>query len=256
MKVPHNRFKAALRAGQQQIGLWCTIPNAGHAEAMALCGYDWLLIDSEHVAMSLETMHAMLQAAAPHPTHCVVRPGSLDLVEIKRLLDIGAQSLLIPMVNTADEARRAVAATRYAPEGLRGFAGISRATHYGLVEGYATRAAEELCVLVQVESVEALSNLEEICAVDGVDGVFIGPADLAASMGYPGQGAHPEVQAAALDAITRIRACGKPAGILTLNPDFLAAAHAAGTGFTAVAVDQDLLLRAARALSAEWKARG
>ncbi|MCE5973083.1 HpcH/HpaI aldolase/citrate lyase family protein [Sinirhodobacter sp. WL0062] len=256
MQIPHNSFKAAIVEGRQQIGIWCTTPHPAHAEALATCGYDWMLIDTEHAAVGLETVHAMLQAAAPWPTQCVVRPGSLDLVEIKRLLDIGAQSLLIPMVNTAEQAQLAVAATRYAPQGLRGYAGISRATHYGLVEDYATKAAGEICVLVQVESVEAVANIEEICAVDGVDGLFIGPADLAASMGYPGQGAHPEVRTVALDALARIRACGKPAGILTLNAEFLAAAHSAGTTFTAVGVDQALLLNAARSLAAEWKAKG
>lgn len=256
MELPRNPFKAALAEGRQQIGLWVTIPDPGHVEAMATCGFDWLLLDTEHVAVSIDRVGDLLRAAAPYPGACVVRPGSNDAVEIKRLLDLGAQSLLIPMVNSAEEARRAVAATRYAPEGMRGYAGMSRASRYGLVEGYAAQAAREICLLVQIESVTALAAIEEIAAVEGVDGLFIGPADLAATMGHVNDTAHPEVQAAALEAIARIRACGKPAGILTLNPEFRARAHAAGTGFTAVAIDQVMLVQAARALASEWKAKG
>ncbi len=256
MDLPRNAFKAALAEGRQQIGLWVTIPEPGHVESMATCGYDWLLLDTEHVAVPLHVVGQMLQAAAPYPGSCVVRPGANDAVEIKRLLDLGVQSLLVPMVNSAEEARRAVAATRYAPEGMRGYAGMTRATRFGTVANYPARAAQEICVIVQIESTTALAAIEEIAAVEGVDGLFIGPADLAATMGHANDTAHPEVQAAVLDAIARIRACGKPAGILTLNPGFLAAAYRAGTGFTAVAVDQVLMVQAARAAAADWKGRG
>lgn len=256
MELPKNAFKAAIAEGRQQIGMWVTIPEPGHVESMATCGFDWLLLDTEHVAVPLSVVGHMLQAAAPYPTTCIVRPGSNDAVEIKRLLDLGAQSLLIPMVNSAEEARHAVAATRYAPEGFRGYAGMTRATRFGSVENYPARAASEICLLVQIESVTALNAIEEIAAVEGVDGLFIGPADLAATMGYASNPAHPDVQAAVLDAIARIRATGKPAGILTLNPAFLEKAYAAGTTFTAVAVDQVSMVQTARALAKEWKAKG
>lgn len=255
MTMPHNSFKAALAAGRRQIGIWCTIPDPGHAEALATCGFDWMLIDTEHTVIGPAVVQTMLQAAAPWPVACVVRPGSLDVVEIKRLLDAGAQSLLIPMINSADEARAAVAATRYAPQGIRGMAGLSRATRYGTVTDYATRAAQEICLLVQVETVAALDQIEPICAVDGVDGVFVGPADLAASMGYPGQSRHPAVTAAVLDAIARIRAAGKPAGILSQDPGVLEAAYDAGAGFVAVGIDQAIMLKGARALAQDWTAR-
>lgn len=253
MELPKNHFKAALIAGRQQIGIWCSIPGSGHAEALAGCGFDWMLIDTEHAAVDLGTVQAMLQAAAPYPTHAAVRPGSLDLVEIKRLLDIGAQTILVPYVQSADEARQAVAAVRYPPHGVRGVAGITRASRYGLVQGYAARANAEICLLVQVETAAALPQIEAICAVDGVDGVFIGPADLAASMGYPGEPGHPVVRRAVLDAVRRIRAAGKPAGVLSLDQDFLADLVTAGTLFTAVDVDAAILLRGARALAARWK---
>lgn len=253
MDLIKNHFKAALAAGKQQIGIWCSIPGSGHAEALAGCGFDWMLIDSEHTAVDLATIQAMLQAAAPYPTHAAVRPGWNDPVEIKRLLDIGAQTLLIPYVQDAEEAARAVAAVRYAPAGVRGMAGITRASRYGMVDNYATRASEEICLLLQVETAEALANLEAIAAVDGVDGIFIGPADLAASMGFPGQPGHPRVKAAIIDGIKRIVASGKPAGILSLDPDFLKDAVAAGTTFTAVDVDSAILLRGARDLARAWK---
>lgn len=253
MELPKNEFKAALIAGRQQIGIWCAIPGSGHAEALAGCGFDWMLIDMEHTAVELTIVQAMLQAAAPYPTHAAVRPGWNDAVEIKRLLDIGAQTLLIPYVQNATEAQSAVAAVRYPPQGLRGVASMTRASRYGMVEGYTARANDEICLLVQAETAEALRNIEEIAAVDGVDGIFIGPSDLAASMGHPGKPAHPDVKAAILDAIRRIAAAGKRAGILSLDQAFLKEAVAAGTTFTAVDVDAAILLRGARALAKAWK---
>ncbi|MFN3973224.1 MAG: aldolase/citrate lyase family protein [Gemmobacter sp.] len=256
MDLPKNRFKAALAAGQQQIGIWCSIPGSNHAEALAGCGFDWMLIDTEHTTADLTTVQAMLQAAAPYPTHCAVRPGWNDAVEIKRLLDAGAQTILVPYVQDAAEAARAVAAVRYPPNGTRGVAGITRASRFGMVADYTARADAEICLLVQVETAHALDRIEEIAGVEGVDGIFIGPADLAASMGHPGNPGHPAVRGAILAAIGRIRAAGRPAGILSLDPAFLAEAVAAGTTFTAVDVDAAILLRGARALAAEWTARG
>jgi 4-hydroxy-2-oxoheptanedioate aldolase len=253
MDLPRNAFKAALLEGRAQIGIWCTIAGSDNAEALAGCGFDWMLIDTEHSTVPLDTVKAMLQAAAPYPTQTVVRPGWNDAVEIKRLLDAGAMSILVPYVQNADEAARAVSAVRYPPHGSRGVAGITRASRYGAVDGYIARANDEICLLVQVETAEALRNIEAIAAVPGVDGIFVGPADLAASMGFPGDTGAPAVKAAVLDAIRRIRAAGKPAGVLSLDPDLLQRAVAAGSVFTAVDVDQAILLRGARTLARQWK---
>jgi 4-hydroxy-2-oxoheptanedioate aldolase len=253
MDLPRNTFKAVLLEGRAQIGIWCTIAGSDNAEALAGCGFDWMLIDTEHSTVSLDTVKAMLQAAAPYPTQTVVRPGWNDAVEIKRILDAGAMSILVPYVQNAEEAARAVSAVRYPPHGTRGVAGITRASRYGAVDSYTARANDEICLLVQVETAEALTNIEAIAAVPGVDGIFVGPADLAASMGFPGDTSAPEVKAAILDAIRRIRAAGRPAGILSLDPDLLQQAVAAGSVFTAVDVDQAILLRGARALARQWK---
>jgi 4-hydroxy-2-oxoheptanedioate aldolase len=253
MDLPRNTFKQAIAEGRRQIGLWCSIPGTDNAEALATCGFDWILIDTEHTTVSLDMVKCMLQAMAPYPVSAAVRPGWNDAVEIKRILDAGAQTILVPYVQDATEAARAVAAVRYPLAGLRGVAGITRATRYGAVAGYTARADTEICLLVQVETATALANVESIAAVDGVDGIFIGPADLAASMGHPGNPGAPEVRSAILGGIARIRAAGKPAGILSLDPALLKDADAAGSVFTAVDVDQAILLRGARALARQWK---
>lgn len=254
MKLPRNEFKQAIAAGRQQIGLWVTLPSGFTAELLATCGYDWLLFDTEHSVGDPMTVFEQLQAAAPYPASMVVRPASNDVVLIKRLLDAGAQTLLIPYVQNADEAKAAVDAMRYAPRGIRGVAGLTRATRYGAVDDYATRAEEELCLLVQVETRSALGEIEAIAAVDGVDGIFIGPADLAASMGHPGNTGHPEVERAIEEAIERIRKAGKPAGILSLDQGFVRRCMELGTVFTAVDVDAAILIRHASAIAREFKA--
>lgn len=254
MKLPVNRFKEALAAGRQQIGLWCSLPGSYVAEAVAGSGFDWLLFDTEHSPGDPLTVLGQLQAVAAYDVSAVVRPAWNDPVLIKRFLDIGAQTLLVPYVQSAEEARAAVTAMRYPPEGIRGVSGVTRATRFGRVEGYQKRASEELCLLVQIETQEALDRLEQIAAVPGVDGVFIGPADLAASLGFPGEYANPKVIGAIESAIGRIRACGKPAGILT--PDAAFARHCIGLGtlFTAVGVDAALLARGTEALARQFKA--
>lgn len=249
-----NRFKRALNEGRQQIGLWCSLPGSYAAEAVAGSGYDWLLFDTEHSPGDPLTVLAQLQAVAPYPVSAVVRPAANDTVLIKRFLDLGAQTLLIPYVQDADEARAAVAATRYPPEGVRGVSGLTRATRFGRVPGYARRAAEEICLLVQVETQAALDRLEEICAVEGVDGVFIGPADLAASLSHVGEPGHPAVVAAVEDAVRRILASGKPAGILTPDTAFAKTCIAIGTTFTAVAIDVGVLARGTEAMARQFKA--
>jgi 4-hydroxy-2-oxoheptanedioate aldolase len=254
MNLPENHFKRALREGRQQIGLWCSLPGSYAAEAVAGSGYDWLLFDTEHSPGDPLTVLAQLQAVAPYDISAVVRPASNDTVLIKRFLYLGAQTLLIPYVQNAEEARAAVAAMRYAPEGVRGVSGLTRATRFGRIPDYGKRAAEELCLLVQVETREALDRLEAIAAVEGVDGVFIGPADLAASLGHVGDPGHPEVVAAVEDAIGRLRAVGKPAGILTPDTAFAKRCIEIGTVFTAVAIDAGILARGTEAVARQFKA--
>jgi 4-hydroxy-2-oxoheptanedioate aldolase len=254
MELPHNTFKAALAAGNTQIGLWSSLSSHYAVEVIAGAGFDWLLLDMEHSPNDLESVLTQLQAAAPYPTHAVVRVPWSDMVGIKRILDAGAQSLLVPFVSTAEEARAAVSYTRYPPQGVRGVAGTTRAGRFGRIKDYARRAHEEICVLVQAETAQALDNLEEICAVDGVDGVFIGPADLHASMGLIGETANPKVVPKIEDALRRIRACGKAPGILTPVEADARRYLAAGALFVAVGADVGILARGSDALAAKFKA--
>jgi 4-hydroxy-2-oxoheptanedioate aldolase len=253
MDLPQNPFKRALKAGKAQIGLWSSLSSNYSVEVIAGAGFDWILLDCEHSPNDLESLLTQLQAAAPYPSHPVVRVPWNDMVTIKRVLDIGAQSLLIPYVSTAEEARAAVSHTRYPPSGVRGVAGTTRATRFGRVKDYAKRAHEEICVLVQVETQGALDNIEAICAVDGVDGVFIGPADLHASLGHTGEIANPAVKPLIDEAIRRIRKQGKAPGILT--PNEADAKHWLGCGalFVAVGADVGILARGAEALAAKFK---
>ena len=188
MQLPANPFKAALRDGRRQIGLWLGLASPYSAELLAGAGFDWLLIDGEHAPNELNDVLLQLQAIAPYPSHPVVRAASNDPVRIKQLLDIGAQTLMLPMVQSAADAAQAVAATRYPPRGIRGVgSALARASRWNRVPDYLTRADSEICVLVQVETRRGLAELDAIATTDGVDGVFIGPADLAADMGHPGR---------------------------------------------------------------------
>jgi len=252
--LPPNAFKAALARGEQMIGMWCSLADPYPAEIVAGAGFDWLLLDTEHSHADVATVLSQLQAVAPYPCSPVVRPPVNDPVVVKRLLDVGAQSLLIPQVESAEEARAAVAATRYAPTGVRGVAALTRATRFGRVKDYAELAHTELCVLIQVESRHALEQIGQIASVDGVDGIFIGPSDLAASLGHPGDPNAPGVIEAVEKAIGRVLAAGKPAGVLTTNPTFARRCIDLGTTFTAVGVDVGLLARGADALAqAFWQ---
>ncbi len=254
MPLPPNTFKRALKAGRQQTGLWCSLPSHVTVEALAGAGFDWLLLDTEHSANELPMVYSQLQAAASGgAAHAAVRLPWNDAVAIKRYLDAGAQTLLLPMVETAEEAARAVAATRYPPAGIRGFAGASRASRFGRVKDYHARAAEELCVLVQVETKLGLANLDAIATTEGVDGVFIGPGDLSASLGYLGQQKHPDVVAVIEGAIRRIRALGQAPGILTSDEALARRYIEAGSLFTAVGVDISILARGAEALAAKFR---
>jgi 4-hydroxy-2-oxoheptanedioate aldolase len=251
-----NSFKAALQRGEPQIGLWLSMAQSYSAEICATAGFQWLLIDGEHAPNDVRSTLAHLQAVAAYPAHPVVRAVKGERALIKQLLDIGAQTLLVPMVDTAEQARALVAACRYPPEGVRGVgSAIARASRWSARKNYLDEANDEVCLLVQAESVTALQNLEAICAVDGVDGVFIGPADLAASMGHRGQPGHPAVQAAIEQAIKTITASGKAAG--TLTGDVAAARHYLDLGarFVAVGIDVTLLAQASRRLAAEFGLR-
>ena len=249
MKLPENSFKRRLLAGQQQIGLWCSLDSPYAIEVVAGSGFDWLLLDTEHSPSDVVNVLAQLQAMSSYPVAPIVRPASNDVVLIKRYLDIGVQTLLIPYVQSVEEARYAVEATRYAPAGVRGVAGLTRATLFGRVDDYAATAADEICLLLQIETRQALDRLEDIAAVEGVDGLFIGPADLAASLGHAGNPGHPEVKQAVEDAIRRIQACGKPAGILTLDMAFARRCMELGTVFTATGVDLGILVQGAERLA-------
>ena len=253
MDLPANSFKRAIKAGQLQIGLWSSLSSHLTVEVLAGSGFDWLLLDTEHAPNELPMVYSQLQAAAGGTAHPVVRPPWNDTIVIKRLLDSGVQTFLIPYVQTEEEARQAVAATRYPPRGVRGFASASRASRFGRIKDYHTRAEEELCVLVQIETRLGLENLESIASVEGVDGVFIGPGDLSAELGYLGNPGHPDVQAAIEDAIRRIMACGKAPGILT-GDEMLARRYIElGCLFTAVGSDVGILARATEQLAARFK---
>ena len=241
MDLPLNSFKKAILAGRQQVGLWVSLASPYSTEVVAGSGFDWLLIDGEHSPNDPTTVLPQLQAAAPYPVSAIVRPAWNEKVLIKRYLDIGVQSLLIPYVETAEQAAAAVAAIRYPLRGVRGVAGVTRASRFGRVADYVKRAEEELCLLVQVESRAGLDNLEAIARTDGVDGVFIGPADLAAGLGHLGDMNHPEVQKAIEDAVKRIKACGKPAGILAVDEASARRYMDWGTTFTAVGLDAMIL---------------
>jgi len=255
MHTPQNAFKAALARPAAQVGLWLGLADAYSAELCATAGFDWLLIDGEHGPNDLRSTLAALQALAPYPAYPVVRIAQGDTVLIKQVLEIGATTLLVPMVESAEQARALVRAMRYPPDGVRGVgSGLARSSRWSAFPGYLKQASESLCLLVQVETVAALEQLDAIAAVDGVDGVFIGPADLSASMGHLGQPGHPEVRAAIDAAIGRILAAGKAPGILAV--DEALARHYIGIGarFVAVGVDATLLAQATRSLAARFKA--
>jgi 4-hydroxy-2-oxoheptanedioate aldolase len=266
MKPMHslpNHFKRALAAKVPQIGLWSTLPDPYISEIVAGAGFDWVLLDTEHTPTDVPQMLRQLQAVtaavpmdAKRRTSAVVRPDWNDTVLIKRYLDIGAQSLLLPFVQNASEAQAAVRATRYAPQGVRGMGGSVRASNFGRIRDYVKGAQDELCVLVQVETREALDHLDEIAAVDGVDGVFIGPADLSASLGHPGEPNHPEVRGAIDDAIRCIRAKGKAPGILMLDEVRARECLELGALFVAVAMDLQILARGAEAAAARFESHG
>ncbi|HEX3442193.1 MAG TPA: aldolase/citrate lyase family protein [Pseudolabrys sp.] len=248
-----NAFKHALADGKLQIGLWSSLCSNIAAEIISDSGFDWILLDTEHSPNEIPDLVTQLQAVQRGTATPIIRPAWNDAVLAKRCLDIGAQTLLFPYVQNADEAKRAVASTRYPPQGIRGVSVAARASRYGRVPGYLGKANDEICVLVQVETREALKELEAIAKVPGVDGVFIGPSDLAASLGHLGNPAHPEVQEAMHDAVKRLKALGKPAGILTGNEEEARRYIDWGYLFVAVGADIGLLAKNADALAKKFK---
>jgi 4-hydroxy-2-oxoheptanedioate aldolase len=253
MEINRNLFKQAVKQRQLQIGLWSSMCSNIGAEIVAHSGYDWILLDTEHSPNELPGLLSQLQALKGGTASPVVRAAWNDTVLIKRILDIGAQSILLPYVQNAEEAKRAVQAVRYPPNGVRGVAGGSRASNFGRINGYLTKADAEICLLVQVETRSALDQIEAIASVDGVDGVFIGPADLSASLGYLGNIQHPEAQAAIKDAAARLAKVGKAAGILTGIEAEAKRYIEWGYNFVAVGTDTALLRVAADNLLKTFK---
>lgn len=250
MDLPLNRFKRAMASGEVQYGLWLGLPDSTAAEIAAAAGFDWLLIDHEHAPFEVTDILAHLQVMAAYAVAPVVRPVDANPSLLKKLLDIGVQTFLVPMVDTPVQAQSLVRALRYPPAGIRGLGtSLARAAAWGQTPGYVQRANEEICLLVQVETVQALEDLGQILAVDGVDGVFIGPSDLSASMGYVGDPGHPEVVDAVSAGLRAIAAAGKFAGVLCIDPALAANYRACGANFIGVGVDTLILAQGARRLA-------
>ena len=246
MKLAENRFKRGLEAGEAQLGLWISLCSNVAAEVVAPAGFDWALIDTEHSANDYFSVLSQLQVFAAYPaTTPIVRVEWNDAVAVKRMLDLGAPGLLFPMIQSAEEAKAAVAATRYPPDGVRGVALSTRATKYGRVSDYAARAAEETAVLLQVETREGLDHVAEIAAVEGVTGIFFGPSDIAASLGRLGKPNDPDVWEAIREAAEIVKAAGVPAGTLVQDAGFARQLVDEGFAFVACGTDAGLLARAA-----------
>ena len=254
MPAPTNPFKAALKNGETVYGCWMSMAAHNVAEMMGTTGFDWLVIDNEHSPNDLKSTRDSLMALEASDSHAVVRVPVGEAWIIKQMLDAGAQTIIVPMVETAEHAREMVRAVKYPPHGIRGVGySASRASHFSTISDYGPTADDQICLVVQVENRAGMAALDEILAVEGLDGVFVGPADLAADMGHMGDLMHPDVVSTILDAIKRIRAAGKAPGILSSNDDMLNQARDAGAQFIAVGQDMLMLAATARALSAKWK---
>lgn len=254
MDLPHNNFKRAIRDGRLQIGLWVALGNPVCAELCAGAGFDWLLIDAEHGPNDIRSLLAQLQAVAPYPSHPVVRPRVGDTHLIKQILEIGAQTLLVPMVESAEQAAGLVSAMRYPPHGVRGVgAALGRSSRWNRVANYLKQADDEMCLLVQIETRRGLENIKEIAAVPGVDGVFIGPADLSASMGHLGNMTHPDVLSTIDRCIGTIRAAERAAGILMGDETLARRYIELGCTFVAVGADTVLFSQSVDRLAKRYK---
>lgn len=257
MDMPSNLFKQRLRDKRLQVGLFVGLASHYSMEILASAGFDWLVIDAEHSPNNPASVLLQLQAAAPYPPQLLVRPMNHDPALIKQYLDIGAQTLLVPLVDDAAQAAALVRALRYPPQGIRGVASsMARAACWNGVQGYVRHANDEVCLVVQIETRRGLENLDEIVAVEGVDAAFIGPADLAASLGHLGDSGHPEVRAAIEAALKRIAASGKAAGVFVTDPALARHYRDCGASFIAVGGDTTLLRHAAVTLVAEFRDNG
>jgi 4-hydroxy-2-oxoheptanedioate aldolase len=250
-------FKQAIVAGRVQLGLWQALASPYCAEICAGAGFDWLLLDGEHAPNELPLILAQLQALAPYPVEPVLRLPIGDPVLIKRYLDIGARSLLIPMVESGEQAAAMVAACRYPPNGVRGVgSALGRASRWNRIPNYLHDAARDVCLLLQIESKIGITNIDAIIGTEGVDGVFIGPSDLAAALGHLGNPGHAEVQTVIEEALQRILAGGKAAGILAADEALARRYLTLGATFVAVGSDVTILARGAEALAARFHADG
>ncbi|WP_435947813.1 4-hydroxy-2-oxoheptanedioate aldolase [Dryocola sp. BD586] len=254
MPAPINTFKVALKNRRPQIGLWLALANPYCAEICGGAGFDWLVLDAEHAPNDVPLLMQQLQALSASRSQVVVRSPVNAPWLIKQLLDIGATTLLVPMIETVEQAREMVRAVRYPPEGIRGVgAALARASAFNRTADYLLTANQQICLLLQIESRAGLEQLDAITLLDGVDGIFIGPADLAADMGYPGNPGAPEVQSVIMDALARIQAHGKAGGILSAVPQLCKNYLEAGATFVAVGSDVGLLVNATNTLAAEFK---
>lgn len=253
MNLRRNKFKEALKSGRQLPGLWSSIGSNTVAEILAHSNFDWVTLDTEHTHTTLPDLISQMQAMKEGNPAVLVRPAWNDAILIKRILDIGAQSLVIPFVQNADEARDAVAATRYPPEGIRGAAGSTRAASYGRNKNYLHEAANEIAVIIQIETGEAAQEIEAIASVPGVDAVFIGPLDLSASLGHLNNPNHEDVQVVIKEAIEKLNAIGKPSGTLAFNPVDAKRYFDWGFQFVAVGSDIKMLTQGSDDLLAKFK---
>jgi 4-hydroxy-2-oxoheptanedioate aldolase len=242
MDMPKNTFKRDLMRVPPMVGTWIMSGGTATAEALGCVGFDFLVVDMEHVPLDWERTYASLQAIAGTGAAAVTRVPWNDTVTVKRALDIGAQTLMFPMIQTAEEATRAVAATRYPPDGIRGIAAVHRGSRYGTVPGYLKNASTEICVICQIETPSAAARIAEIAAVPGVDALFVGPGDLSGAMGHLGDIAHPAVQAALADCAVTAKRLGMPCGIVGPNPDMVGKFVAMGYSYVAVASDMGMMV--------------
>ncbi|MEP5153539.1 aldolase/citrate lyase family protein [Planktotalea sp.] len=255
MKLKKNAFTHAIAAGEKQIGLWVTLCSNFAAEVVAPTGYDWVVVDMEHSPNDYLSTLGQLQVFAATNTTAIVRVEWNDTVAVKRLLDLGASGILFPMIQSVEEAKSAVAATRYPPNGARGFSGTTRATKFGRVTDYAERVDEETSVILQLETQAAMAQAEEIAAVEGVSGIFFGPADIAADMGLLGQPTHPDVWKEIKATAAKLIAKGVPVGTLVFDPDKAAELLNEGFTFVACGMDAALLAKASDAALAHVKSK-
>ena len=254
MKIRKNKIKQSFKNGKTTIGIWNGIPHGYAVEICAGAGFEWVLIDGEHSPYEFTTILQSIQSASSFDTEIVVRPAIGDRVMIKRLLDIGVQTLLVPMVESAEQAQYLVDSMRYPPHGNRGVgSGLARAAQWNRVDNYLTQADDEMCLIVQIETVKGLKHIEEICQVEGVDGVFLGPADLAASMGYLGQSMHPDVISEVVRGISIARDSGKVPGVIAFDKEVAKTYKEAGARFIGVGIDLLMLAKATSTIVSEYQ---